>query len=76
MAHSTLSQDGKTLNDAFTQYLPDGMTLFSQPLPNGSSVQPGMDVQVARPPFTRQQNLPRPARAVRQLVQLMVALQN
>ena len=27
-AHWTLSEDGKTLNDAFTQYLPDGMTLF------------------------------------------------
>jgi hypothetical protein len=24
-AHWTLSEDGKTLNDAFTQYLPDGM---------------------------------------------------
>src|SRR5215469_9914844 len=24
----TLSEDGKTLNDAFTQYLPDGTTLF------------------------------------------------
>jgi hypothetical protein len=35
-AHWTLFEDGKTLNDAFTQYLPDGMTLFSQPLPNGS----------------------------------------
>jgi hypothetical protein len=34
----TLSEDGKTLNDAFTQYLPDGMTLFSQPLPNGSTL--------------------------------------
>jgi len=34
----TLSDDGKTLNDAFTQYLPDGMTLFSQPLPNGSTL--------------------------------------
>ena len=32
----TLSEDGKTLNDAFTQYLPSGMTLFSQPLPDGS----------------------------------------
>jgi hypothetical protein len=30
-AHWTLSADGKTLNDAFTQYSPDGMTLFSQP---------------------------------------------
>jgi hypothetical protein len=37
-AHWTLSADGKTLNDAFTQYLPDGMTLFSQPLPNGSTL--------------------------------------
>jgi len=37
-AHWTLSEDGKTLNDAFTQYLPDGITLFSQPLPNGSSL--------------------------------------
>lgn len=34
----TLSTDGKTLNDAFTQYLPDRMTLFSQPLPNGSTL--------------------------------------
>ena len=32
----TLSEDGKTLNDAFTQYLPSGMSLFSQPLPDGS----------------------------------------
>jgi hypothetical protein len=32
----TLSEDGKTMNDAFTQYLPSGMTLFSQPLPDGS----------------------------------------
>jgi hypothetical protein len=37
-AHWTLSEDAKTLNDAFTQYLPDGMTLFSQPLPNGSTL--------------------------------------
>jgi len=37
-AHWTLSEDGKTLNDAFTQYLPDGIALFSQPLPNGSSL--------------------------------------
>jgi hypothetical protein len=37
-AHWTLAEDGKTLNDAFTQYLPDGMTLFSQPLPNGSAL--------------------------------------
>jgi hypothetical protein len=37
-AHWTLSEDGKTLNDAFTEYLPDGTTLFSQPLPNGSTL--------------------------------------
>jgi hypothetical protein len=37
-AQWTLSEDGKTLNDAFTQYLPDGMTLFSEPLPNGSTL--------------------------------------
>ena len=37
-AHWTLSEDGKTLNDAFTQYLPDGTILFSQPLPNGSTL--------------------------------------
>ena len=37
-ARWTLSEDAKTLNDAFTQYLPDGMTLFSQPLPNGSTL--------------------------------------
>jgi hypothetical protein len=37
-AHWTLSEDGKTLNDAFTQYLPDGTTLFSQSLPNGSTL--------------------------------------
>jgi len=37
-AHWTLSEDGKTLNDAFTQYLPDGTTLFSEPLPNGSTL--------------------------------------
>ncbi len=37
-AHWTLSEDGKTLDDAFTQYLPDGATLFSQPLPNGSTL--------------------------------------
>ena len=37
-ANWTLSEDGKTLNDMFTQYLPDGMTLFSQPLPNGSTL--------------------------------------
>jgi hypothetical protein len=34
----TLSEDGKTLTDAFTQYLPDGTALFSQPLPNGSTL--------------------------------------
>lgn len=34
----TLSADGKTLNDAFTQYLPSGTTLFSQPLPDGSTL--------------------------------------
>lgn len=34
----TLSDDGKTLDDAFTQYLPDGTTLFSQPLPDGSTL--------------------------------------
>ena len=27
-AHWTLSENGKTLSDAFTQYLPDGTTLF------------------------------------------------
>ena len=37
-AYWTLSGDGKTLNDAFTQYLPDGLTLFSEPLPNGSTL--------------------------------------
>jgi len=37
-AYWTLSEDGKTLNDAFTQYLPDGTRLFSQPLPNGSTL--------------------------------------
>ncbi len=37
-AYWTLSEDGKTLSDAFTQYLPDGMTLFSQPLPSGSTL--------------------------------------
>jgi hypothetical protein len=26
------------LNDAFTQYLPDGLSLFSEPLPNGSTL--------------------------------------
>ena len=34
----TLSEDGKTLNDAFTQYLPNGTTLFSQSLPDGSTL--------------------------------------
>jgi hypothetical protein len=33
-----LSEDSKTLNDAFTQYLPDGTTLFEQPLPDGSTL--------------------------------------
>lgn len=37
-AYWTLSEAGKTLNDAFTQYLPDGTTLFLQPLPNGSTL--------------------------------------
>jgi hypothetical protein len=37
-AQWTLSEDGKTLNDAFTQYLPSGLTLFSQPLPDGSTL--------------------------------------
>ena len=37
-ARWALSDDGKTLHDAFTQYLPDGLTLFSQPLPNGSAL--------------------------------------
>jgi hypothetical protein len=37
-AQWTLSEDGTTLNDAFTQYLPDGTVLFSQPLPDGSSL--------------------------------------
>ena len=37
-AEWTLSEDGKTLRDDFTQYLPDGLTLFSTPLPNGSSL--------------------------------------
>src|ERR1700758_1300291 len=37
-ARWTLSEDGKTLNDAFRQYLPDGTTLFSQSLPNGSTL--------------------------------------
>jgi hypothetical protein len=37
-AEWTLSEDGKTLNDAFTQYLPSGLTLFSEPLPDGSTL--------------------------------------
>jgi len=37
-ARWTLSEDGKTLNDAFTQYLPDGTTLFSHALPDGSTL--------------------------------------
>jgi hypothetical protein len=37
-AYWTLSEDGKTLNDAFTQYLPSGTTLFSSPLPDGSTL--------------------------------------
>ena len=37
-AEWTLSEDGRTLHDDFTQYLPDGITLFSTPLPNGSSL--------------------------------------
>src|SRR5271163_3060877 len=37
-AYWTLSEGGKILNDAFTQYLPDGTRLFSQPLPNGSTL--------------------------------------
>jgi len=37
-AYWTLSEDGQTLNDAFTQYLPDGTTLFSQSLPDGSTL--------------------------------------
>ena len=37
-AHWTLSEDGKTLNDAFTQYLPSGMKLFGEPLPDGSTL--------------------------------------
>jgi hypothetical protein len=37
-AHWTLSEDGKSLHDAFTQYLPDGTTLFGQPMPNGSTL--------------------------------------
>jgi hypothetical protein len=38
MATWTLSEDGTTLHDAFTQYLPDGMSLFSTPLPDGSTL--------------------------------------
>src|SRR6476646_10582599 len=34
----TLSEDGKTLNDAFTQYLPSGTKLFGDPLPDGSTL--------------------------------------
>jgi hypothetical protein len=37
-AYWTLSDDGKTLNDAFTQFLPSGTTLFSEPLPDGSTL--------------------------------------
>jgi hypothetical protein len=37
-ANWKLSEDGKTLNDAFTQYLPSGTTLFAQPLPDGSTL--------------------------------------
>ena len=37
-AQWTLSENGKSLNDAFTQYLPDGIVLFSQPMPSGSSL--------------------------------------
>jgi hypothetical protein len=37
-AEWTLSPDGKSLNDAFTQYFPDGYTLLSVPLPNGSTL--------------------------------------
>ena len=37
-ANWTLSEDGKSLHDAFTQYLPDGTTLFGEPLPNGSTL--------------------------------------
>lgn len=37
-AHWTLSEDGKTLNDAFTQYLPSGTKLFGDPLPDGSTL--------------------------------------
>jgi len=34
----TLSEDGRTIKDDFTQYLPDALTLFSTPLPNGSKL--------------------------------------
>ena len=37
-AQWTLSEDGNTLKDDFTQYLPDGTTLFSTPLPSGSTL--------------------------------------
>jgi hypothetical protein len=37
-AYWKLSEDGKTINDDFTQYLPDALTLFGQPLPNGSTL--------------------------------------
>ena len=37
-AEWTLSADGNTLNDVFTQYLPDGFALLGQPLPNGSTL--------------------------------------
>jgi hypothetical protein len=37
-AQWTLSGDGELLHDDFTQYLPDGMTLLSQPLPDGSTL--------------------------------------
>jgi hypothetical protein len=37
-AQWTLSEDGKTLNDAFTQYLPSGTKLFGDPLPDGSTL--------------------------------------
>jgi hypothetical protein len=37
-AHWTLSEDGKTLHDAFTQYLPSGTKLFGDPLPDGSTL--------------------------------------
>jgi len=37
-ANWTLSEDGKSLRDAYVQYLPDGTTLFGDPLPNGSTL--------------------------------------